>query len=268
MQNSSLFVFIGGTMNLLFLGDVVGAIGTNFVADKLRGIKQLYGIDMTVINGENSANGNGITPQSAKQLFDCGADVITTGNHCYRRREIYPMLESEQYLLRPANFPEGNPGHGYCIYDMGSCQVAVINLMGTVFMEALDNPFAAIDSILEKIDTKNIIVDFHAEATGEKKAMGFYLAEKVTAVFGTHTHVQTADEMILSGHTGYITDAGMCGPEHSALGVKAEIAIEKQRFHGPVRFAEADTTPFINGVFIEFNHNNGKCVKIERLIIR
>lgn len=255
-------------MNLLFLGDVVGAVGTDFVAEKLRGIKKFYNINMTVVNGENSANGNGITVRSAKQLLSCGADVITTGNHCYRRREIYDMLENEEYLLRPANFPDGNPGHGWCVFDLGVTRVAVINLMGTVYMEALDNPFAAADWILEKIDTPNIIVDFHAEATGEKKAMGFYLAGKVTAVFGTHTHVQTADEIILNNHTGYITDAGMCGPELSVLGVKTEIAIEKQRYHSPVKFSESENPPFINGVVIKFDHNNGKCVKIERVIIR
>lgn len=255
-------------MRLLFLGDVVGAVGCNFVAQKLRGLRKYYGIDMTVVNGENSANGNGITPYSAKKLFSGGADVITTGNHCYRRREIYDMLESEEYLLRPANFPEGNVGHGYCVFDLGVARVGVINLMGTVYMEALDNPFSAADRILEKMDTPNIIVDFHAEATGEKKAMGMYLAGKVTAVFGTHTHVQTADEIILDRHTGYITDAGMCGPELSVLGVKSEIAIEKQRYHAPVKFEESDNPPFINGAVIEFDHNNGECVEIERVIIR
>lgn len=255
-------------MNLLFLGDVVGESGCKFVGSKLHSLKQFYGSDIVVVNGENSANGNGITPYSAKYLFSHGADIITTGNHCYRRREIYEMLEKEKYLLRPANFPDGNAGHGVCLYDMGSCTIAVINLMGTVYMEALDNPFSTIDRLLGEIDTPNIFVDFHAEATGEKKAMGHYLAGKVTAVFGTHTHVQTADEAILKNHTGYITDVGMCGPEDSALGVKTEIAIEKQRFHSPVRFAEADTPPFINGVTVSFDKSNGKCVAIERLIIR
>ena len=255
-------------MNLLFLGDVVGEIGCNFVGEKLRGLKKFYNAEVAVVNGENSANGNGITPHSAKALFSNGADIITTGNHCYRRREIYETLDREEMLLRPANFPEGNPGHGVCLYDMGKCSIAVINLMGTVYMEALDNPFSTVDRLLGEIDTPNIFVDFHAEATGEKKAMGFYLAGKVTAVFGTHTHVQTADEIILNEHTGYITDAGMCGPELSVLGVKTEIAIEKQRYHAPVRFAESDNPPFINGVILEFNENNGKCVAIERLIIR
>lgn len=255
-------------MILLFFGDVVGEAGSRFLGSKLRSMKKFYGADVVIVNGENSANGNGITPHSAKYLFEHGADIITTGNHCYRRREIYEMLENEEYLLRPANFPEGNPGHGCCIYDMGNCRIAVINLMGTVYMEALDNPFAKADEIIGKIDTPNIFVDFHAEATGEKKAMGFYLAGKVTAVFGTHTHVQTADETILSGHTGYITDVGMCGPELSVLGVKTEIAIEKQKTHSPVKFIESDEAPFINGILVEFDKNNGKCEKIERIITR
>lgn len=255
-------------MNLLFLGDVVGSSGTDFVAEKLRSLKKFYNAGMTVVNGENSAQGNGITPDSARSLFDCGADVITTGNHCYRRREIYRVFETSRNLIRPANYPKGNPGRGFCVYDMGSCRVAVINLMGTVYMEALDNPFNSADRIIASLDTPNIIVDFHAEATGEKKAMGHYLAGRVTAVFGTHTHVQTADETILSDHTGYITDVGMCGPELSVLGVKTEIAIEKQRFHAPVRFTESENPPFINGVVIEFDEKNGKCVAIERLIIR
>lgn len=255
-------------MNLLFLGDVVGSSGTDFVAEKLRSLKKFYNAGMTVVNGENSAQGNGITPDSARSLFDCGADIITTGNHCYRRREIYRVFETNRNLIRPANYPKGNPGRGFCIYDMGSCRVAVINLMGTVYMESLDNPFASADRIIASLDTPNIIVDFHAEATGEKKAMGHYLAGRVTAVFGTHTHVQTADETILNDHTGYITDVGMCGPELSVLGVKTEIAIEKQRFHAPVKFTESENPPFINGAVIEFNEKNGKCVAIERLIIR
>lgn len=255
-------------MKLLFLGDVVGEIGSRFVGSKLRSLKQFYGADLVVINGENSANGNGITPQSAKYLFEIGADVITTGNHCYRRKEILDMFEENEFLIRPANFPEGNVGRGYCVLDMGYCRVAIVNLMGTVYMEALDNPFSTIDRLLREIPAHNIIVDFHAEATSEKKAMGQYLAGRVTAVFGTHTHVQTADECILSDHTAYITDVGMCGPELSVLGVKSEIAIEKQRFHSPVKFVESDNPPFINGVVIEFDPNNGKCSTIERIIIR
>lgn len=255
-------------MNLLFLGDIVGSHGCNFVASKMAEIKREHSIDMVIVNGENSADGNGITPRSAEQLFSLGADVITTGNHCFRRKEIMSMYDENDCLIRPANFPDGNVGKGVCIYDMGRTRVAVVNLMGTLYLEALDNPFTVIDRLLEEIETPNIIVDFHAEATSEKKAMGQYLAGKVTAVLGTHTHVQTADEAILSGHTAYITDVGMCGAELSVLGVKSEIAIQKQRFHCPVKFVESDNPPFINGVIVSFDDKNGKADNIKRLMIR
>lgn len=255
-------------MTLLFLGDVVGENGCGFVASKLGAIKREYSIDITVINGENSANGNGITPKSAESLFSAGADIITTGNHCFRRKEVMPLYEENDCLLRPANFPEGNPGKGVCIYDMGRTRIAVINLMGTLYLEALDNPFTVIDRLLKEIDTPNIFIDFHAEATSEKKALGQYLAGRVTGVFGTHTHVQTADEAILPGNTAYITDAGMCGAELSVLGVKSEIAIQKQRFHSPVRFAESDNPAFLNGVAVAFDEKIGKAYNIKRLLIR
>lgn len=255
-------------MNLLFLGDVVGSHGCGFVASKIKNIKREHSIDITVINGENSANGNGITPQSANSLFSLGADIITTGNHCYRRKEIMDMYDRNDFLIRPANFPEGNAGKGICIYDMGAVRVAVINLMGTLYLEALDNPFTVVDRLLEDISTPNIFIDFHAEATSEKKAMGQYLAGRVTGVFGTHTHVQTSDETILSDHTAYITDAGMCGAELSVLGVKSDIAIRKQRFHCPVKFVESSEPAFLNGVVVSFDEKLGKAYNIKRLIIR
>ncbi len=255
-------------MNLLFLGDVVGKNGCDFVAKKISGIKKEYEIDITIINGENSSNGNGILPQSAGFLFSHGADIITTGNHCFKRREILEMFDTAEFLLRPANFPEGNPGKGICVYDMGAVQIAVINLMGTIYMNPLDNPFSVIDKLLETIETPNIFIDFHAEATSEKKAMGYYLAGKVTGVFGTHTHVQTADEAILSGHTAFITDAGMCGAEISVLGVNCEQAILKLRMHSPVKFSESSNPPFINGIVVGFDEKYGKAYNIKRLIIR
>lgn len=255
-------------MNLLFLGDVVGENGCEFVASKLSAVKREYSVDITVINGENSANGNGITPKSAESLFSAGADVITTGNHCFRRKEVMQLYEENNCLLRPANYPEGNPGKGVCIYDMGRTRIAVINLMGTLYLEALDNPFTVIDRLLEDIDTPNIFIDFHAEATSEKKSLGQYLAGRVTGVFGTHTHVQTADEAILPGGTAYITDAGMCGAELSVLGIKSEIAIQKQRFHSPVRFTESDNPAFLNGVVTNFDEKTGKAYNIKRLLIR
>jgi metallophosphoesterase (TIGR00282 family) len=253
-------------MKILFLGDIVGSRGCRFVKSKIHNIKKEYGIDIVIVNGENSADGNGITPSSADMLSF--ADAITTGNHCFRRREIYPTLNSRCNIIRPANYPEGAPGRGVYTIDMGSSQLAVINLMGTVYMDALDNPFHVIDNILEEIETPNIFVDFHAEATSEKKAMGQYLAGKVTAVVGTHTHVQTSDETILSDHTAYITDAGMCGAELSILGVKSEIIIAHMKNHLPARFTESENPPFINGVVIEYDEKIGKADNIKRLIFR
>ena len=255
-------------MRLLFIGDVVGKEGCNFLAEKLYGIKKEYEIDITVVNGENSAAGNGISKYSLDFLTNCGVDVITTGNHAFKRRECSEIFDINEHLLRPANFPSGVVGRGYYILDFGITQVAIINLMGVVYMEPLDNPFDAIDKILAEIKTPNIFVDFHAEATAEKKAMGHYLAGRVTALFGTHTHVQTSDETILKNHTGYITDVGMTGPENSVLGIKSEIAIEKLRKHYPVKFIESDEPCFLNGIILDFDKILGKTNKIERLILR
>ncbi len=254
--------------NLLFIGDVVGKSGCDFLASRIYGLKKKYAIDFTVINGENSAQGNGITAFSAEQIRNsCGADVITTGNHCYKRRDSLAIY-NEDYIIRPANFPEGCEGKGVSIIDIGSFKVAIVNLMGTVYMEPLDNPFTVIEKTLSEIDTPNIFVDFHAEATAEKKAMGYFLAGKVTAVMGTHTHVQTSDEVIIDEHTGYITDAGMTGPEYSVLGVDVKPAVDKLRFKFPVRFREAETSCFINGIVITFDEKTGKCTKILRIIER
>ncbi|MCD7732486.1 MAG: TIGR00282 family metallophosphoesterase [Oscillospiraceae bacterium] len=255
-------------MRLLMIGDVVAQTGCDFLASKLRDIKKRYNIDVTVINGENSASGNGITVHSCDFLTRIGADVVTTGNHAFKRRESLGIFDNVPHLIRPANYSDEVCGKGYYVLDMGRCQIAVINLMGVIYMEPLANPFRTVDEILAGIETKNIFVDFHAEATAEKKALGFYLAGRVTAVMGTHTHVQTADETILDGGTAYITDVGMTGPEDSVLGVNKEIAIEKQRLNFPVRFAEADTPCFINGVVVEFDEKAGRASHIERIIER
>lgn len=254
-------------MKLLFIGDVVGKNGCNFLSQKLYSIKKEYGIDITVINGENSAEGNGITKESAEYLLNIGADVITTGNHCFRRYDCEKVFENEN-IIRPLNFPEGCIGKGICTLDFGRFQIAVLNLMGTVNMEPLDNPFTCMDNILKNIDTPNIFIDFHAEATSEKKAMGHYLTGKVTAVLGTHTHVQTADEIILGSHTAYITDAGMTGAELSILGVDIKPALDRLRFRYPTKFKESQNSCFINGVVIDFNEKLGKSNKIQRIIVR
>lgn len=253
--------------NLLFIGDVVGKVGCDFLQKNIYDIKKEHSIDFTVINGENSAQNNGVTRFSADMLLNCGADVITTGNHCFKRRDSVNIYE-EDNILRPANYPRGCIGKGLCTIDCGSFTIAVINLMGTVYMEPLDNPFTVIEELLEQVSTPNIFVDFHAEATAEKKAMGHFLTGKVTAVMGTHTHVQTADEIVLGGHTGYITDAGMTGPELSVLGVDIKAAVNKQRFKFPVRFTEAHSPCFINGVVVTFDEKTGKCIKIVRIIER
>lgn len=254
-------------INVLFIGDIVGSRGCDFAEKTVGRLRAKEKIDAVIANGENSADGNGITRDSMEQLFRF-ADVITTGNHCFRRKEFMEYFDIKENLLRPANYPEGVVGKGVTVVDMGRFSIAVINLMGTAFMEPLNNPFECADRLLRDIETPNIIVDFHAEATSEKKSMGFYLAGRVSAVIGTHTHVQTADETILSGHTGYITDAGMCGAELSVLGVKKELAIEKQRTKCPVKFIESDEPPFFNGVKLLIDEKSGKVHSIERLIIR
>ncbi len=252
-------------MNLLFIGDVVGKKGCEMLRKNLYNIRKKNNIDIVVINGENSAIGNGITKESADILFRYGADVITTGNHAYKRHEASELFETNDMIIRPANYPEGCAGKGICTLDMGRYQVTIINLMGTVYMDSLDNPFTVIDNLLEKTNSKNIFVDFHAEATAEKKCMGFYLEKRVTAVLGTHTHVQTSDETILSNHTGYITDVGMTGAEDSVLGICKEGAIEKMRLHHPVKFIQAETQGMINAVIIKFDEKAGKCLEIKRI---
>lgn len=254
-------------INVLFIGDIVGSNGCDFAEKTVGRLRAQKKLDLVIANGENSADGNGITKASMEHIFRF-ADVITTGNHCFRRKEFTEYYDIRENLLRPANYPDGVVGKGVVTVDMGRYSFAVINLMGTAFMEALNNPYECIDRLLGDIDTKNILVDLHAEATSEKKAMGFYLSGKVSAVIGTHTHVQTADEAILDGHTAYITDAGMCGAELSVLGVKKELAIEKQRTKCPVRFTESEEAPFFNGVLMQIDEKCGKALGIERLIIR
>ncbi len=258
-------------MNFLFIGDVVGKIGCTFLRDKLPNLKKLKGIDVVVANGENSSDGNGITPSSADFLFKSGVDVITTGNHAFRRKEAYPFFDECEYLIRPANFPSGTtPGKGITMLDMGRLQIAVINLMGTAFMEPLDCPFKTADKLIKQAQDENakiIIVDFHAEATGEKKALGYYLDGRVSAIFGTHTHVQTADATILPKGTGYITDAGMTGPIHSVLGVKPEIIIKKFTEKLPQRFDLATGDCKMNCVLMEIDEKTGKTINIDAMEI-
>lgn len=256
-------------MNILAIGDVVGSIGCRFLRDRLPQFKKLKAVDLVIANGENSADGNGITPSSANFLFDSGVDVITTGNHAFRRKESYDYFDSAETLLRPANFPDGAPGRGLCIVDKGRVQIAVINLMGTVYLENLDCPFAKLDQLLKTPGLPPIIlVDFHAEATGEKRAMGFYADGRISALFGTHTHVQTADDGILPGGTGYLSDLGMTGTLHSVLGVKPELVIQKLRTKMPTRFDLADGPCRMDCALFEINEKTAKTACVERFSIQ
>lgn len=233
---------------------------------KLPGLKKEFSADLTIVNGENSAIGNGILPQSAKFIFDCGADVITLGNHSLRRPEIYSFLDENEYIIRPANYHKSAPGRGMTIIDKGYIRIAVINLQGAVYLDPIRNPFDIIDGLIEKANEENckiIILDFHAEATSEKRAMGYYIDGKMSAVFGTHTHVQTSDNQILPNGTGYITDIGMTGPLHSVLGVSTEIAIEKLRTGLPVRFKNEDGPCVIEGCLFDIDNKTGKTVGTE-----
>lgn len=254
-------------MRILAIGDVVGSVGCAALRKMLPKLKRQYNADMTIVNGENSADGNGITPYSADFIFDSGADVITTGNHGMRRREIFDMLDRDIGLIRPANFSSACPGFGYYVYDLIKFKVCVINISGAVYIEGADNPFECIDRILEREKCDITIVDMHAEATAEKIAMAYHLDGRASLLFGTHTHVQTADEKIFKNGLGYITDLGMCGPEESVLGVKPELALSRLKTHLPVRFENAQGKCRICGIIADIDENTGKTVSIERISV-
>ena len=259
-------------MRILAIGDVCGNVGCNTVKNILPRLKKEKNIDFVVINGENSADGNGITPTSAEMLFSCGADVITGGNHSLRRREICSMMEENYFLLRPDNLPEELVGSGYCFVDCGYTSVAVINLSGTVYLDSLNatSPFHKADALIDHAKAqgaKIILVDFHAEATSEKRALGLYLDGKVSAFWGTHTHVQTNDAQILPLGTGYITDLGMTGPADSVLGVKKEIIINRLKNNDMSKFELADGPCIFNACIFEIDEKSGKTINIERIYI-
>lgn len=254
-------------INILTLGDVVGEGGCAYLADGslLKRKKEEWNIHLTVINGENSAKGNGITPASADMLFDAGADILTGGNHTWQRREIYTRLESDRRLLRPANFPGAAEGFGSTIAEICGYRVLVMNLSGNSFMsEPVGSPFEKADKILSEYSGKYdvCLVDFHAETTSEKVALGWYLDGRASAVFGTHTHVQTADARVLPGGTGYITDLGMCGSENGVLGVKTECILHKFTLHTPCRFEEAKGSLAACGAIFAVNTENGRCESV------
>lgn len=258
-----------GLFRILFLGDVVGEPGRKAVGELLPKIKKELNVDFAIVNGENSAAGRGITPKLCIGLMRAGAAVVTTGDHVWDQKEILPYLPTEPRLLRPANYPKENPGSGWVVLETKKCKVGVINLQGRVFMQPpLDNPFVMVSEIVEEIrkETPVIFLDFHAEATSEKVAMGWHLDGKVSAVVGTHTHIPTADEWILPGGTAYQSDAGMCGPMESVIGSQVEPVLE--RFHKgmPTRFGVGRGKVRLNGLLVTVEPATGRAVAVERVV--
>ena len=258
-------------MRILFIGDAVGEPGCEFLRKTLPGFKKLQGVDFCVVNGENSAKGNGLTPASLEHLLASGADAVTGGNHTLRRPEIYDTLERDNVpALRPYNLHRSAPGRGFTVLEKRGLRLGVASLIGATYMDYAENPFDAADAIVKEMEArgiKNILLDFHAEATSEKRAMGFYLDGRVSAVVGTHTHVQTADEQILPGGTAYITDVGMTGVTNSVLGVTVESATAKMRTGLPVRFDQAKGECSMNCVLIQTDPSTGRAIGIERFIL-
>ena len=261
-------------MRLLFIGDIFGRPGRTMVKHRLQEVVRDHRIDLIIANGENAAGGFGITPLIADELFEQGISVITTGNHVWDKREIMDYMNNSdgqpaRRLLRPANFSAGNPGHGF--YEgqtRTGIKYAVINLQGRVFMGNSDDPFRVADDILKKLTAKVILVDFHAEATSEKVAMGWYLDGRVTAVLGTHTHVPTADERVLPGGTAFQTDVGMTGPYDSIIGVQKELVIQRFLTNLPARWEAATGDARFCAVVIECDEHTGKASSITRLMLK
>jgi metallophosphoesterase (TIGR00282 family) len=264
------------SVRILFVGDIFGQAGRRIVREHLAHVIREQSVDLVVVNGENAAGGFGITPGIAEEIFDLGAHVITTGNHVWDKREIVEYLQSvpadsherPRRILRPANYADGAPGYGVYEGTLPSGQgFAVVNLQGRVFMGNLDDPFRTADSLLAKIKAKVIFVDFHAEATSEKMALGWYLDGKVTGVIGTHTHIPTADERILPGGTAYQTDVGMSGPYDSVIGVETELVLQRFLSGLPGKFEPAKGNPKMCAVLIECDGDTGRAHSIRRLML-
>jgi metallophosphoesterase (TIGR00282 family) len=253
-------------MRVLFIGDVVGGPGRRGLAAAMPGLREAHRPDLVIVNGENSAGGMGITEKTAKAIFDAGADAITSGNHVYRHREAYDFLDRAERVIRPANYPHANPGRGHVVVEADGMRVGVINLSGAVGLTVARSPFHEVDAILERIEADCVIVDFHAEVTSEKVAMGWHLDGRVAAVFGTHTHVPTADARVLPQGTAYISDVGMTGARASVLGVKPEQALEALVTQMPVKFETAEEDVWVMGAVVEVNER-GLADSIEQVMV-
>ncbi|RME25164.1 MAG: TIGR00282 family metallophosphoesterase [Deltaproteobacteria bacterium] len=254
-------------VRILLLGDIVGKPGRRAVATLLPELKRKLELHLVIANSENASGGLGLTPEQAQELLDVGIDVLTSGNHIWKHKNIRPFLDKEPRLLRPANYPAGAPGHGSGIFEaLDGTPVGVLNLEGQIFMNPLPSPFAEADRHVQRLRQrcKVVIVDFHAEATSEKRALGLYLDGRVTAVIGTHTHVPTADAQVLDGGTGYLTDVGMCGPVNSVIGMRKEQVIYRLTTHLPATFQVAAGPSNVQGALVVADPGTGKCLEISR----
>jgi metallophosphoesterase (TIGR00282 family) len=255
-------------MRLLFVGDVVGSPGRAALRTLLPALRERHAPDFVVVNGENAAGGLGLTKKIASGWLEDGVDAITLGNHVWKHRDLYPFLDEDRRIVRPGNYPKGNPGRGHTVIEGDAGRLGVVNLSGTIFLEAARSPFPESDAILAELrgQTDWVLVDFHAEATSEKVAMGWHLDGRVTACLGTHTHVPTADARILPGGTAYITDVGMTGPRDGVIGVKREQALQRFKTHMPVRFETSDENVWLNAVLIEAGED-GLATSIEQVLL-
>ena len=255
-------------MKLLFVGDVVGGIGRRTLASLLPQIRDTHQPDFVIVNGENSAGGVGITQKTASELLELGADAITLGNHAFRHREVYELLDREPRIVRPANYPKGSPGRGHTVVERDGMRLGVVNLSGLVFLQAVRSPFAEADAVLSELrgEADAVLVDMHAEATSEKVAMGWHLDGRVAACLGTHTHIPTADARVLPGGTAYVTDVGMTGPRGGVIGVKREQALERFLSLTNVRFETSDDDPWLNAVLVDVD-GEGRATAVEQLLL-
>jgi 2',3'-cyclic-nucleotide 2'-phosphodiesterase len=256
-------------MRVLFVGDVVGGPGRRGLAEQLPGLRESQGADLAIVNGENSAGGIGINERAAAEIFRAGADVITLGNHAYRQRDSYELLDRDERIVRPANYPRGNPGRGSTVVEAAGRKVGILNLSGSLQLTVARAPFPAADAEVSELERRGadlVIVDFHAEVTSEKVALGWYLDGRVAAVLGTHTHVPTADGRVLPGGTAFITDVGMTGARHSVLGVRVEDAMESFTRQMPTRFNTAEEDVWINAVAFSVG-DDGRAADFEQLLI-
>ncbi|HEX2162188.1 MAG TPA: TIGR00282 family metallophosphoesterase [Thermoleophilaceae bacterium] len=254
-------------MKLLFVGDVVGKLGRQTLAALLPGLRERHQPDFVVVNGENAAGGVGITQRTARDLFETGADAITLGNHAYRHSEVYELLDNEPRIVRPANYPKGSPGRGLTVIENGALRLGVVNLSGSLFVDAARSAFPEVDSALADLRGRadHVLVDMHAEATSEKVAMGWHVDGRVTACLGTHTHIPTADARVLPGGTAYCTDVGMTGPRGGVIGVKRELALKRFLTMTQVRFETSSEDPWLNGVLVEAD-GDGRATGIVQIL--